>query len=268
MQALFLTCPHAGEQIPPEVEWLQRLSEEHLMRDVDRYVDRLYRGITKERDLEFIVTDIHRYVVDLNRSSEDIESLSVEGVEKELNKFHKMGLHWVETTQGEPLLTSPMSKSLHLDLVQKYWKPFYSKVQKAHDKRIDSFGKSFQLDCHSMPSLATAAHTDSSGSKRPRFVISDYHGVSSEEPFRELVLQVFKSYFSDTSYNSPYVGGKITQHFGNPERNQNCIQIEIRRDLYMNEDSKMFKVKEGQELIDQLNEVIGRIKEKSKDLLK
>ena len=40
------------------------------------------------------------------------------------------------------------------------------------------------------------------------------------------------------AYNFPYVGGRVTQLYGKPDQNQHCIQVEMRRDLYMNEDTK------------------------------
>jgi len=49
--------------------------------------------------------------------------------------------------------------------------------------------------------------------------------------------------------NKPYAGGYITRHYGNPERQMHAIQIEIRRDLYMNELSKEFLEHKAQNIV-------------------
>jgi N-formylglutamate amidohydrolase len=39
------------------------------------------------------------------------------------------------------------------------------------------------------------------------------------------------------TFNDPYKGGYITTHHGRPADNIHAIQIELRRDLYMNEEA-------------------------------
>ena len=41
------------------------------------------------------------------------------------------------------------------------------------------------------------------------------------------------------SMNKPYAGGFITEHHGKPNLNKHAIQIEINRDLYLQEDFKI-----------------------------
>ena len=234
----FVTIPHSGEQVPEEVTWLKGLSEPHLMRDVDRYVDRLYAPGIQQHNVFSIQTPWHRYVVDLNRLPGDIDEDSVIGAPHESGAF-TTGLHWVNTTQGEPLITTPMSMELHQQLVDKYHRPFHAQVETHYSQCFAKTPgtKMYQLDAHSMPSWGTEAHRDP-GQQRPQIVVSDFHGASCEPQYKDLVIAAYEAAGFQVAYNFPYVGGRVTQLYGKPDQNQHCIQVEMRRDLYMNEDTK------------------------------
>lgn len=259
MKKIFLSSPHSGEKIASETPWVSALDQKVQLRDADRFVDLLYKELVSRYDLEFITAEYNRYVVDLNRSTDHIEALSVEGVESELGKFSKKGLHWVETTQSEVILPKPMSLELHKRLVEKYYLPWHKQVEAAYAKRkAAGMEDVYQLDCHSMPSFATHAHADA-GSYRPEVVVSDYLGKSCSSEYKDIVISAFKEHFQDVNYNKPYIGGGITAKYGKPEQGQHCIQIELRRDMYMNEDTKEFLPEKAKDLSTKLEKVIGQI---------
>lgn len=258
MKKFFVSIPHSGEKVPEECYWLKALSEPHLMRDVDRFVDRLYEKSIATLELELVYSPWHRYVVDLNRLPEHIESASVEGQENVLTDFHNKGLHWVKTTFGEKLLDKPMSRELHESLVKNYYQNFHDEVKKMHDKYFEKHAYSLQLDLHSMPSKGTALHADP-GKLRPEVVISDYLGKSTEAKFLDVVLDAFQEQFTEVSLNDPYIGGGITRKFGQPTEGHNCIQIELRRDMYMNEDTKKLIPEKADALSEKLESALKKI---------
>ncbi|MEC9283801.1 MAG: N-formylglutamate amidohydrolase [Bdellovibrionota bacterium] len=258
MNKFFVSIPHSGEQVPEECHWLQTLNEVHLMRDVDRYVDRLYESVIDDLKLDLVYSPWHRYVVDLNRLPEHIEKNSVEGEKEDLSDFHNKGLHWVKTTFGETLLEKPMSRELHESLLKKYYNAFHIELEKMHEKYSSCNGYSLQLDLHSMPSKGTALHADP-GKLRPEVVISDYLGKSTDQKYLDLVLSSFRENFEDVSLNDPYIGGGITRKFGKPENGNHCIQIELRRDMYMNEDTKEYLADNAKVLIGKLSKSFKKI---------
>jgi N-formylglutamate amidohydrolase len=259
MKKLFLTSPHSGEKIAPECDWLKNLSKEHLFRDADLFVDKLYEDLASDLGLDLISAEFNRYVVDLNRSENDIEAASVEGVINDIGRFHLKGLHWVQTTQSELLLKTPMSLELHKILVANYYRPWHQKVQDAYSLRKEKgFSDVYQLDCHSMPSVATSAHADP-GKYRPQVVVSDFLGKSCNSNYKDLVLKAFKTEFTEVNYNDPYIGGGITAKYGKPELGQHCIQIELRRDMYMDEDNKVLNTEDAETLKSKLQSVLSII---------
>ena len=232
----FISIPHSGEEIPDEVHWLKSLPEPTLMRDVDRFVRELYQPVISRLQILNVLTTWHRYVVDLNREENQFDEDSVYGAPSPSGSQTK-GIHWSKTTQGEVLISQPMSLELHEKLVALYFRPFHREVQQLRSKIKDQFGEVFQLDAHSMPSLGTALHSDP-GQDRPEIVVSDFHGRSCRSEYRDLVMEAYQRAGFEVAYNWPYVGGGITQRYGEPQEKMHCIQVELNRKLYMDEGNK------------------------------
>lgn len=233
----FVTIPHSGETIPPQTPWLKGLPEEVLMRDIDRFVDRLYLPILDELKITTITTDWHRYAVDLNRLPQDIDQKSVMGAEK--SSGFERGFHWSVTTLGEPLITQPMSHNTHLELKNLIFDPFHARIKEEYKTQRNKTGRQtiYHLDLHSMPSVGTAMHLDP-GERRADIVISDSHGKSCHAKFRDLVIAAYVTSGFKVGYNWPYKGGRLTEEYGKPAEGQQVLQVELNRSLYMNEVTK------------------------------
>ena len=237
VKAFFVSIPHSGEMIPKEAGWLLNLPEVLKMYDVDRFVDILYTPAIEKLKLKSVIADIHRYVIDLNRLSEDVDASSVIGHTNPAGKFSR-GLHWVITTAGEKLMPAPISKKLHDELVVKYFNPFHSEIQSAYQS-FQKLGakKIYHLDLHSMPSVGTSEHKDP-GERRADIVVSDCIGKSCSAFLKDLVVNSYQDAGFKVAYNWPYVGGRITEAYGSPSTGNEAIQVELNRALYMDESSK------------------------------
>ncbi len=233
----FITMPHSGEKIPDLCHWLTELPEEVLMCDVDRYIDVLYQPAISDLNLPSEKTEWHRYAVDLNRVPSDVDCTSVENNTHPAGLFNR-GYHWVVTTQNDQLLKRPLSLSEHQALTELIYTPFHAKVRSRFSgfKQI-GFENVFHLDAHSMPSLGTKMHKDP-GEKRADIVISDSLGKSCDPRFRDLVIAAYVTAGFKVGYNWPYVGGRLTEQYGQPRQGQHTIQVELNRSLYMNEVTK------------------------------
>lgn len=260
MQPLIVTIPHSGEAIPEEAGWLKGLPETTLMCDVDRYVNRLYEGTLNQLKIPHVICPWHRYVVDLNRLESDVDQDSVTGSPNPSGSF-TMGLHWVKTTTGLDLMKKPMTLAMHNQIVARYFNPFHEDVKAAYGTlRAKGVQEIFHLDLHSMPSWGTAAHRDP-GQRRAEIVISDFNGVSSRKEFKNLVVEAYERAGFQIAYNWPYVGGRLTQTYGRPQDNQHAIQVELRRDLYMNEETKQI-FQDVRDLTQRLGDALTEIYDK------
>ncbi|MCC7403736.1 MAG: N-formylglutamate amidohydrolase [Bdellovibrionales bacterium] len=240
MKPFFVSVPHAGEEIPSETPWLKQLPETVLMCDVDRYVDQLYRPAIEALKIPFVVTRWHRFVVDLNRFPEDVDVDSVEGSTNPVGTFPR-GFYWSVTTKGERVLPKPLSQVLHQQLVEKYFRPFHQEVERVYGQfKTQGAAKVFHVDAHSMPSKGTKAHRDP-GETRAQIVVSDCSGKSCEPWFRDLVVESYRRAGFGVAVNWPYLGGRVTETYGHPDRGQNAIQVEMSRALYMDEVTKQLR---------------------------
>lgn len=261
---IFVSIPHSGEKVPNEVTWLNK-PEVTLMRDVDRFVDILYKPAIENLNLPLIQTQWHRYVVDLNRTTQDFDETAVVGAPHPKGS-HPKGLHWCVTTQQEPLIEEPMTMELHNSLVENYYKPFHDSVTEMGRKLQDKYGSVFHLDLHSMPSRGTSLHPDP-GETRAEVVVSDFHGKSAIPEFKNLVMKSVQEAGFQVAYNWPYVGGGITQLYGRPNSGHNTIQIELNRALYMNEKTKKLNDTQLPEIQKKLERMLSLIVDGLKDLL-
>lgn len=231
-----ITIPHSGEKVPDETPWLKTLPEEILMCDVDRFVDKLYEPSLQKFKIPFVKTEWHRYAGDLNRLADDVDSDSVQGHKNPSGSFPR-GFHWVITTTEIKLMPAPMSVETHQKLVQKIFEPFHAEVRRVAQTLSKPV---YHLDAHSMPSVGTRQHKDP-GERRADIVVSDSLGKSCSKNFRDLVIAAYVTAGFKVGYNWPYVGGRLTEQYGQPEAGHHSLQVELNRDLYMNEQTKKIK---------------------------
>ncbi len=236
----FVSIPHSGEKIPDQTPWLKNLSEEVLMSDVDRYVDVLYKPTLEAFDIPYQTTNWHRYAVDLNRFPSDIDQDSVVGAEKKSGS-HSDGYHWVMTKNEIRLMAAPMTRETHNELTQLIFEPFHEGVRNHYSFfKNKNFKNVFHIDAHSMPSLGTRMHKDP-GELRADIVISDCLGKSCSQKFRDIVIAAYVTAGFKVGYNWPYIGGRVTEYYGKPSEGQHAIQVELNRNLYMDEKTKKIK---------------------------
>jgi N-formylglutamate deformylase len=233
----FISIPHAGERVPDFCDWLHHLPEEILMCDIDRYVDKLYEPALKQLHIPFVKTEWHRYAADMNRLPADVDAGSVQG-NATASGTHRRGFHWQMTTLKQSLMSSPMPLEMHEKLVKLIYEPFHESIRNQYDLFWrEGFKKVFHIDAHSMPSVGTSEHKDP-GQTRADIVISDSLGKSADPEFVDLVIAAYVRAGFKVNYNWPYIGGRVTEHYGSPARGQNVVQVEISRVLYMDEKTK------------------------------
>lgn len=254
----FISIPHSGEKLPPQTPWLNRLPEEILMSDVDRFVDVLYKPSLLLLEIPFQLTEWHRYAVDLNRIPADIDESSVLGALKKAGT-HPDGYHWVMTKSEVRLMPAPISKEVHDELTQLIYEPFHTGVRNHYDSFVQKgFKNIFHLDAHSMPSVGTRMHKDP-GEKRADVVVSDCLGKSCSTFYKDLVIEAYKKSGFSVAYNWPYLGGRVTEQYGHPESGRHAIQVELNRALYMDEKTKQI-LPEHAQVQAQIQQALSTIK--------
>jgi N-formylglutamate deformylase len=111
------------------------------------------------------------------------------------------------------------------------YKPYHRALRRLFTRVQRQFGAAVLVDCHSMPSTASAKD------ERPRadVVLGDRYGTSCVGIVAETIESTLRQCGYSVSRNKPYAGGFITEHYGNPAAGLHAIQLEINRALYMDE---------------------------------
>ncbi|MES1172388.1 MAG: N-formylglutamate amidohydrolase, partial [Bacteroidota bacterium] len=210
--------------------------------DADLFVDELYgvhadaggprgtRGTTS--GVVYVAAKLSRFVCDMNRDPDDVSPAAVPAHPAPRNADGR-GFVWAITTTGMPALSRPLTLA-EWQARQTVHAAYHRAISEGLARARDRFGFALLVDGHSMPSVGRAGHKDP-GRPRADVVPGNRDGTSCSEALSSAVEKHFKSNGYAVSFNDPYKGGFITANHGRPADGIHAIQIELRRDLYMNE---------------------------------
>src|SRR5580698_1416910 len=226
-----VSVPHAGVRTAGYEETLT--PELDVRGDADLFVDRLYRVGEPEGPETYVSALLSRFVCDLNRDPDDVAPGAVPEHRAPRNADGR-GFIWAVTTTGAPALARPLTlpewrgrTAIHT--------AYHEALRGALARARDEFGFAVLVDGHSMPSRGRVGHTDL-GRVRAEVVPGDREGTSCSPALLALVTRHFATAGLSVEANDPYKGGFITAHHGRPADRIHAIQIELRRDLYMDEE--------------------------------
>ena len=238
-----LSIPHSGENIPDAFRPFLSGNEMAYKSDVDFKVNELV-DIKKlqEAGIAVLVAHVHRICVDLNRA----ESNCI--------------LFWKENTQGEPLVIHEPTEHQIKTFIETYHRPYYELLKSAiQDLEKRKKNPVSMIDLHSMPSRPTEYHMKQNPNQkqtRPDFCLSDRKGKTCEPAFIKSFQDDLIQRKFDASLNDPYVGGYVTEYVD--QFRTNNIQIEINRQIYMDEKTKLLIPEKVSALKPQLTDVLIR----------
>ncbi|HSC89515.1 MAG TPA: N-formylglutamate amidohydrolase [Polyangiaceae bacterium] len=222
---VIVEVPHAGISLDPESMALCAAPVRSLGRDADLFVDRLFADAPDE-GASLLVGKASRYLVDLNRAPDDLDSHTTPGG-KSTGSPH--GVVWRRTTEGRPALAGPLPQSevqRRLDLV--YW-PYHRALERLVAEKIQRFGFALLLCGHSMPSFGRL------GERRADVVPGTRGRTTAAATAIDALDQLARQHGFDVAHDTPYRGGYTTERYGRPEERLHAIQIELARRLYMDE---------------------------------
>ena len=201
---LALSIPHAGTRVPEELQRLQLLSHEEILRDGDEESAVVYDDL-RELVRDWARTEIARAFVDLNRAEED---RSKDGVVK------------THTCWDVPIYRAPLSQELTEALLARYYRPYH--------RELSAFAGGdavLAVDCHTMAATGPPVGPDP-GSRRPAVCLGDGRGSCPVEWMARL-RDAFAGHFpGEVTINQPFRGGYISTCHG---REMPWIQLELAR---------------------------------------
>jgi N-formylglutamate deformylase len=234
---VIFASPHSGRTYPDDLLAAARLDALSLRRSEDSFVDELFAA-APEHGAPLLAATFPRAYCDANREPWELDP----------GMFADKLPSWVNTTSarvgaglgtiarivasGEAIYRDKLAFADAERRVRTCWQPFHDALGALIAATRAEFGLCLLIDCHSMPSHGHAAR---SGGRAVDFILGDAHGTACTPRATRLV----ESQLSELGYtvrrNDPYAGGYITRHYGRPREGVHALQIEIARELYMDE---------------------------------
>lgn len=253
---VLVEVPHSGLQVPPEVEHEIEATPLAVLRDSDIYVDQLYER-APSHGATLLVSRVSRYVVDLNRGRDEVDSAAVPRHPKGRH-IPARGVVWRARTDGTPLLRAPLTIDQFSRRIELYYEPYHQALREAAARMREEHGHVAILAAHSMPSAGRRAF----GGRQVRRadVVPGTRGRSTADGrIIDLVDAHFRGAGLTVKHDDPYRGGWTTSSYGAPKRGQHAVQIELNRALYVDEHTSEIKKDDFAHLQTVLDQLVSKL---------
>lgn len=228
---VLLSSPHSGRLYPDRLLRAIRVDLDQLRPLDDGPVDMLLEPAL-EHAAGLLVPLLPRAWIDLNRAPDELDPAEVAG------RFPTAGQRSVKVKAGLGLVPTRVGGiavypgKLAADdvadrLARAYW-PFHAALDEELLALRARHGVAVLLDCHSMP-RASVAHLG-----RPiDIVVGDRHGLAASSGVTACAVRELRGRGFAVATNRPFAGGYITEAYGRPTEGVHALQLEIRRDLFL-----------------------------------
>jgi len=233
--------PHSGQIYPDDFGYNCDLSL--LTQIEDKYVDELFDS-AHEHNAYFLRALFPRSYVDLNRASDDIDDLLVDGswpddlppIAPTARSHSGIGLFPRLIKAGTPIYNRRLSAVEIMDRVKTYYEPYHDTLCATLDAAYYNHAYVWHINCHSMPSSsAYSKHQTTLVKKQSDIVLGNLDGTTCDRQFTNMLKEFWQSLGYHVTINDPFKGVELISRYSAPTRARHSIQIEINRALYMDE---------------------------------
>ncbi len=201
----------------------------------DSYVDELIVDAV-DAGATVIAAEFPRSYIDVNRAENDIDPAVLaapwpEPLASSDRTLQGLGLVRRLCKSGVPMYASPLAVAEVQKRIDDYYRPYHRALEDIITRRLLQFGEVYLVNCHSMPSRSGESYL----APRPDFILGDRNGTSCDPAFTRRVQSLLQDMGYSVALNDPYKGVEIVGRYGQPQINQHALQLEINRQLYLNE---------------------------------
>jgi N-formylglutamate deformylase len=235
---LVLDSPHSGTTYPNAFDHAPARA---LVRQAeDTHVATLWRA-APSFGASLLEARFPRAYIDPNRGLDDIDPELLADpwphpIAPSRKTLQGIGLVWRMAGDGVPMYARKLTSTEVMARIDHYWRPYHAELDALLDARVHRFGAVWHINCHSMPAVGDA-RSDDPGRERADFVLGDRDGTTCEPAFTRLVADSLRRLGYSVAVNDPYKGVEIVRKHGRPAEHRHSLQLEIKRTLYMDEQS-------------------------------
>lgn len=242
---LLVSVPHNGTALPDAIA-ARMTDSARRTPDTDWHIARLY-AFARALGASMIVPKHSRYVVDLNRSPDDMSLYPGQNT---------TGLCPIVQFCGDPVYRDGQQPTPDeiAARVATYWRPYHhalaeelARLQTLHGRVVLWEGHSIRGE---LPFLFDG--------RLPDLNIGTANGASCSAQLQARLVGLLHSQ-SDYSFviNGRFKGGYITRHYGDPVTGIDAVQLEISQRNYMDEDSFAYDDAKAERLQTTVRGLIG-----------
>ncbi|PIF35669.1 N-formylglutamate deformylase [Delftia sp. 60] len=239
--AIPLVCdsPHSGVRYPGDFG--HAVPRSVLRAAEDTHVEALW-GAAPAVGATLVEALFPRSYLDLNRTLDDIDpALLATPWPTPLSPGEKTrigsGLIW-RTVKNQPIYDRLLPVDEVQQRIARCYQPYHQALAQAVEDTHRRFGAVWHLNLHSMPNNAYERLQIRSERPLADFVLGDRDGSTCEPAFVALVEEYLRGCGYTVARNDPYKGVQLIARIGQPALQRHSMQIEIRRPIYMDEDTR------------------------------
>ena len=244
---LLVSMPHSGMSLCEGLE--EKLANVAItLPDTDWYVPRLY-DFLGDLGASIIKANFSRFVIDLNRPPDNKCLYPGQA---------STGLCPLALFSGENLYLpgqqpSQQEVSRRLNV---YWQPYHDMLQNELERIRSLHGYVILYDAHSIRSEVPRLFDN----RLPDLNIGTVHQQSCLPAMIDAITQQLET-SNRYSYvvDGRFVGGYITRHYGQPEKNIHAMQMELSQLNYMDEENFTYLPEKADQLKQTLQKIISAL---------
>lgn len=235
-----LSSPHSGRKYPSAFLEASNLDPLSLRRSEDSFIDEIFASAPR-LGVPLLCAEFPRAFLDVNREAFELDPLMfAETLPRYVNtRSHRVtnGLGTIAriVSDGREIYREKLSVEDAMARIDRLHRPYHQALGSLLDATKSRFGAACLIDCHSMPSTSSSNGFSGRTRQKADIILGNRHGTSCSP----LIIEEAERVLTDCGYkvtrNEPFAGGYCTQYFGRPAAGSHSLQIEINRDLYMNE---------------------------------
>ena len=234
--SVIFASPHSGRNYSWSFLRSSVLDGLAIRSSEDAFVDQIF-GSAPAHGAALLAANVPRAFVDLNRAPDELDPAVITGVRKDgHNPRIASGLGVIPrvVASGRAIYRGKIGLAEAEARLMQNWQPYHDALKGLIVENKNRFGEAILIDCHSMPYEAVDRICPF-GQPRPDVVLGDRFGASIRNDLMDRIEDAFRATGLHVVRNTPFAGAYVVQQYGRPSIQQHAVQIEINRDLYMDE---------------------------------
>lgn len=231
--------PHSGRRYSPAFLASSRLDPLMLRRSEDCYVDELFDA-APTHGAPLLLAHFPRAYCDANRDPAELdpaifaESPPSSPQTRSPRVSAGLGVIARVVREGADIYPERIPLAEAARRLAGLHAPYHAALKDLVADTRARFGSCVLIDCHSMPSQATAATPGPRGA--PDVILGDRYGASCSAALTSFTERALTGLGFTVGRNNPYAGGYTVERYGAPRERIHALQIEVSRSLYLDED--------------------------------